>query len=144
MLALKENDVSGFVMRMTSAFLKNRQMQFRVGRSVSSKRGLSGGAPQGTLMGNYLFILTTDGLGGWPGPNPGDKDDDHGNFVVLTDEPQTEIHAEQTPRKAVPFDPLNENMVFSTPTTRGQFALFDPALNDNEEDDSFVYFNPHR
>lgn len=64
--ALKENEVSGFVIRMTAAFLKNRQMQFRVGRSLSSKRGLSGGALQGTLMGDYLFILTMDRLGGQP------------------------------------------------------------------------------
>ena len=42
--------------------LKDRKMLFRAGSALSEPRILNGGAPQGTLMGNYLFILTTDKL----------------------------------------------------------------------------------
>ena len=47
---------------MVRAFLTGRMMQYRAGSALSSKRALRGGAPQGTLLGNYLFILTTNNI----------------------------------------------------------------------------------
>ena len=47
---------------MIRAFLTDRQMQFKVDSTLSTKWQLKGGTPQGTLLGNYLFVLTTNDL----------------------------------------------------------------------------------
>ena len=47
---------------MIRTFLTRRMMQFKVDSTLSSERHLKGGAPQGTLLGNYLFILATNDL----------------------------------------------------------------------------------
>ena len=47
---------------MVAAFLKNRIMKLKVGDTLSEGRNIRGGSPQGTLLGNFLFIITTDNL----------------------------------------------------------------------------------
>ena len=47
---------------MISAFLRDRCMRFKVGREFSTERQILGGSPQGTLLGNLLFIIATDDL----------------------------------------------------------------------------------
>ena len=59
---LHEMMVGQHTIAMTRAFLTDRRMSFYVGNEWSSERKLKGGAPQGTLLGNYLFILATDNL----------------------------------------------------------------------------------
>ena len=55
--------VSHPLVRMTGAFLLRRKLRFKAGNAVSSDRSLKRGATQGTLLGNYPFlILTTDDL----------------------------------------------------------------------------------
>ena len=50
------------LVRMNGAFLKGRTTKYKIGRSHSASRPLGGGSPQGTLLGNYMFIITTDHL----------------------------------------------------------------------------------
>ena len=71
--ALRRYGCTEHLIGMIAAFLYDRKLQFKVGNEHSSKRTLRGGAPQGTLLGNYLFILTTDSL------DKGEQDtsDDH-------------------------------------------------------------------
>ena len=57
-----KKNVANHTARMVGRVLKNRMMQFRVGYIMSSLRPLRGGAPQGMLLGNYLFVLATDDL----------------------------------------------------------------------------------
>ena len=47
---------------MVATFLRGRSMTIRVGDSKSKLRPVPGGSPQGTLLGNFLFIITTDYL----------------------------------------------------------------------------------
>ena len=47
---------------MIAAFLRGRRMRIKVGTSYSSERVVKGGSPQGTLLGNLLFVITTDML----------------------------------------------------------------------------------
>ena len=59
---LRRMNVSAATTDMIQAFLHGRQMQFKVGNTVSTKRLLKGGAPQGTLLGNFLFMMATNEL----------------------------------------------------------------------------------
>ena len=60
--ATRRLGASPHTVEMIRAFLTDRQMQFKVDSVLSTKRHLKGGAPQGTLLGNYLFVLTTNDL----------------------------------------------------------------------------------
>lgn len=60
--ALESSSATTHMTRLVGSFLMNRQMQFRAGNAVSSKRQLRGGSPQGTLQGNFMFVMTTDKL----------------------------------------------------------------------------------
>ena len=47
---------------MVAAFLRGRRMRFKAGKEMSSERLVKGGSPQGTLLGNLLFVIATDNL----------------------------------------------------------------------------------
>lgn len=59
---LERKEVSPNLIQAIRSFLTERTMCFKVGNSLSSSRKLRGGSPQGTILGNFLFILTTDEL----------------------------------------------------------------------------------
>ena len=147
--ALKNKDVSDHCIRMTAAFLMERKMVFRAGQALSTPRTLKGGAPQGTLLGNYLFILATDQLEenktqDITRPLPDTTRVRRLNEETIGSNPEQLM----TPKRGGLLRPLNNTMNFSTPTTRGQFVDFVPPSEESEEDeggDSFVFFNPcHR
>ena len=60
--AFKSKGASDHSVAMIAAFLRNRRMKFKVGETMSDERLVKGGSPQGTLLGNILFIITTDDL----------------------------------------------------------------------------------
>ena len=60
--SLEDRGASVHMTRLVGSFLTNRQMQFKAGEEMSSKRTLRGGSPQGTLLGNFMFVMTTDQL----------------------------------------------------------------------------------
>ena len=47
---------------MVAAFLERRQMCMKVNGIFSKLRGVRGGSPQGTKVGNYLFTVTIEGI----------------------------------------------------------------------------------
>ena len=49
-------------LRLIHTFLRGRKMSVKLGNSQSSPRLVPGGSPQGTLLGNFLFIIATDQL----------------------------------------------------------------------------------
>ena len=60
--AFKNKGATNKTVNMIAAFLMNRSMCIRVGEEKSTLREIKGGSPQGTLLGNFLFIITTDDL----------------------------------------------------------------------------------
>ena len=57
---LKENGASEYLISMIHAFLYGRIMRVRLGQALSDPLTIKGGSPQGTLLGNLLFTLTTN------------------------------------------------------------------------------------
>ena len=84
--ALAECGASTESIRMIAAFLDSRRMRVKMNRTLSTERRVLGGSPQGTKLGNFLFILTIncieDGhdLVPPPVPLPEDKDADEDCF----------------------------------------------------------------
>ena len=50
------------IVQIIATFLTDRYMSVRVGSSWSTPRGISGGVPQGSILGVLLFNVTTDNL----------------------------------------------------------------------------------
>ena len=50
------------IIRLIATFLTNRTMSVRVGQSWSEPRDVTGGCPQGSILGVFLFNVTTDDL----------------------------------------------------------------------------------
>ena len=124
--ALRAAGGSPHSIAMTAAFLTDRKMEFKVGNTLSSARHLKGGAPQGTLMGNFLFILTTDNI---------DADDPIITDPMPVQRPIMSPLARPNPHRCQ--SPLRSGVVpvdASTPV-RGMI----PDL-----EDSFSYVNAHR
>ena len=48
---------------LVGAFLRNRVMQVKIDGTVSEPRLVPGGAPQGSVLGSFLFCAATDALG---------------------------------------------------------------------------------
>ena len=128
--AIKEAGGSDHSIAMAAAFLTDKEMIFKVGDFKSSPRHLKGGAPQGTLMGNFLFILTTDYLDG-----PRLEEGDLGTSPVIVRDgnvPSTPVRPSDHPQ--CQSTPVNTRRVVNVNCTP---ARYDP-------DDSFSYVNPFR
>ena len=50
------------IIELLATFLSNRTMSVRVGESWSHPRSVHGGVPQGSILGVFLFNVTTDDL----------------------------------------------------------------------------------
>ena len=59
---LMEKGASDQSLSMVAAFLEQRRMRIKMEDSFSTLRPLPGGSPQGTLLGNFLYIITTDNI----------------------------------------------------------------------------------
>ena len=60
--ALYKHGASAHSLKMVHSFLKNRVVRFKVNNVISSPRALKGGSPQGTFLGNFLFLMATEDL----------------------------------------------------------------------------------
>ena len=60
--AMRKKGASTPVLRLIASFLSNRTMSVRVGNEWSEPLGVSGGCPQGSVVGVLLFNTTTDNL----------------------------------------------------------------------------------
>ena len=62
LLALEQLGGKKAYISLVNAFLSGRRMSVKVGESVSTPRLVSGGAPQGCILGGFLFCATIDSL----------------------------------------------------------------------------------
>ena len=60
--ALAKNRASTQVLQLVVTFLTNRKMTVKVGSIQSALRSVSGGCPQGSILGVFLFNATIDDL----------------------------------------------------------------------------------
>ena len=60
--AFTKKGASNELIRMLACFLSGRTMTVKVGQSNSSPRGVNAGAPQGSVLGTYIFNIGTDNL----------------------------------------------------------------------------------
>ena len=60
--ALKNMGASKSSLGLVQAFLTGRTMSVKIGNARSDPRTVPGGSPQGSILGNYLFCSTTNGL----------------------------------------------------------------------------------
>ena len=60
--AFARKGASSPVIRLLGTFLSNRTMAVRVGTTWSERRHVTGGCPQGPILGVFLFNVTTDDL----------------------------------------------------------------------------------
>ena len=105
--SLRLHGASSHSQKMISTFQQKRMMVFKVNDSLSSMRELRGGAPQGTILGNFLFVMTTN------------KIENQINITVQ------DARTSQDPVPSMPmtperltFNPLNNPDLVSMPTTQ--------------------------
>ena len=60
--SLTKNGASTEVLRLVATFLTNRTMMVKVGSIMSDSLPVSGGCPQGSILGIFLFNATIDDL----------------------------------------------------------------------------------
>ena len=58
----KKKGVSEQSLGMLYAFLEGRKMWVRIDKTFSDPLKINGGSPQGTLLGNLIFIVATSNL----------------------------------------------------------------------------------
>ena len=58
--ALLAHGASETSVNWTAAFLHGRRMSVRLRKTLSQPRPVPGGSPQGSILGNFLFCITTD------------------------------------------------------------------------------------
>lgn len=61
-LALERHGALILSVKLVHSFLQNRLVYARVGSTLSSALKIFGGSPQGSILGNLLFTITTDNL----------------------------------------------------------------------------------
>ena len=108
--------------RLIYSFLSDRRMSYSVNRALSDPRTVPGGSPQGTLLGNFLFVIATDNLEDDNGLNHMEASALSPTFLSV-DSPSSSSEPEDTDVSlfATPSANIMCNMT-STPTSRGQFV----------------------
>ena len=85
--AFERKGASTETLGLLAAFLSNRKMTVRVGETKSKPRNVNAGAPQGSVLGCYLFNIGTDDLDEHnPDPNGPNQEEAHSETLNRTDD----------------------------------------------------------
>ena len=60
--SFQDKGASNSIIRLLATFLTNRTMSVKVGNARSSPKNVNGGCPQGSILGVFIFNVTTDDL----------------------------------------------------------------------------------
>ena len=115
--ALRRKGASTPIIRLVSTFLTNRTMTVRVGECWSSPLPVTGGCPQGSVLGVKLFNTTTDNL-----------EDDF-------------LHHEKT-RLSLPTSPLSPSLPTPLFPNNNDFDTSTPVHSDSEVMSFPLHFSP--
>ena len=131
-----------------ASFLYGRTMIVKIRDARSAPRLVPGGSPQESILGNYLFCITTNCFAELNSPEVNFISSSSSSSGSGSDE-ESQVSAQEPnslvlPNNAVPRY-LNRTLASSTPTTRGQFVRFEPPtslanlsgdmFDDEDEDD---------
>ena len=90
--ALERKGASNESLNMVAAFLDRREMHFKVNATLSSPRHVRGGSPQGTRLGNFLFIITIEDIeNSVPRAIAEEREEEHGGTVSQANTTQDEL-----------------------------------------------------
>ena len=115
--AFTKGGASDHMVGLVRAFLTGRKMRMKVGNSFSSLRNINGGSPQGTLLGNYLFIITTDHLETDSNNEPSENSEKTMSDVSFNTAEENPDLEEELPDIDESFVHLNEQMPAETTTS---------------------------
>ena len=101
-----------FVIRLLAAFLSGRQMTVKLGTSRSKPRPVNAGAPQGSVLGTYVFNVATDDLEGGVVDEDTINENEEENLSYLETQADETI-AHSTPDKNAPGVSLIESPIAS-------------------------------
>ena len=82
---LKQNSISGKLLRVLSDLLKDRKQRVILNGQVSSWAGVNGGVPQGSILGALLFLIYINTLADSLSSNANLFADDISLFSVIHD-----------------------------------------------------------
>ena len=143
LIALSDLGASEEAIDWTAAFLYRRTMSVKINEARSVPRTVPGGSPQGSILGNFLFCATTNCFAEMDSPVL------NSSWSTSDSESELPLNTESATIQRVVTSPP---MVASTPTSRGQFAHFEPpqCLLDlsgdfqSDEEDSFRFFQDQK
>ena len=127
--------------RIVRSFLTNRKMVVKIGDSDTFMELLSGGSPQGSVLGCYLYCATTQqlgpdlmnrtasSLGSLPRSPTGIAE-----LQEIAASPETDVSGQQASSPDNRLGLQNLTLTTSTPTTRGQFASFRPDSDGSDDE----------
>ena len=109
--AFRDAGASNQVLSLLASFLIGRQMTVRVGNHWSNKRTVNAGAPQGSVLGTYIFNVGTDTLeDGYEDEEISDDESDNGLDLLFM-----ETQSEQTQSVSTPIRPATRPPALSSP-----------------------------
>ena len=132
--ALNDLGASENTVDYVAAFLYGRKMSVQIGSAMSVPRLAPGGSPQGSILGNLLFCITTNRFAEMRSPE----------IYIDTLSSDSSDSADERVEAIESRTPIT---AISTPTTRGQFPNFRPPRclvnlsgEFQSDDDSFEFF----
>ena len=112
----------------------NRYMRVKIGSELSTPRTVPGGSPQGSILGNFLFCVTTNELGDAPPTTPENDTVSFGDNGISGSDVSSHTGSDLDPPSPIaPPLPRSPNL-----------TLLSDGSDITNEDESFQFFRPGR